>query len=88
MAQPTWEATVPRELVHRRAVSEVFLTSLDRDDDGGFRLGAQLPPTHGYYGDHAADHTGPEQYDLPRRLHHGQQVVLLGTGASGPVGCG
>ncbi|MFT4126328.1 MAG: ScbA/BarX family gamma-butyrolactone biosynthesis protein [Gordonia sp. (in: high G+C Gram-positive bacteria)] len=62
--------TVPRQLVHRCAVSEVFLTSLLTAPDGGcgrrgpgtpaadFVVGAQLPRMHGYYGDHQGGQAG------------------------------
>lgn len=43
--------TVDRRLVHRAAVSEVLVTDLRRDGDA-FLAGAQLPLSHGYFGDH------------------------------------
>ncbi|MFI9505051.1 ScbA/BarX family gamma-butyrolactone biosynthesis protein [Nocardia sp. NPDC052566] len=45
--------TIPRELAHRCAVSEVFVTSLDAVGTDEFVVGAQLPRMHAYYGDHA-----------------------------------
>ncbi|MEV2220081.1 ScbA/BarX family gamma-butyrolactone biosynthesis protein [Nocardia vinacea] len=45
--------TIPRELAHRCAVSEVFVTSLDAVGEHTFVAGAQLPRMHAYYGDHA-----------------------------------
>ncbi|MFC8043875.1 ScbA/BarX family gamma-butyrolactone biosynthesis protein [Nocardia sp. NPDC057353] len=53
------EQPVRRELTHRAAVAEVFVTSLAARD-GGYLAGAQLPRMHAYYG----DHTG-----APARLH-------------------
>ncbi|MEU0336688.1 ScbA/BarX family gamma-butyrolactone biosynthesis protein [Streptomyces sp. NPDC006193] len=50
-AAPEFVRTVDRRLVHRAAVSEVFVTDLRRDGDG-FLAGAQLPLSHGYFGDH------------------------------------
>jgi nucleoside diphosphate kinase len=46
--------TVARGLVHRRAVSEVFLTSADQVDAVTFDLGTQVPRQHGYFSDHLA----------------------------------
>ncbi|WP_228002268.1 ScbA/BarX family gamma-butyrolactone biosynthesis protein [Nocardia australiensis] len=45
--------TISRELTHRCAVSEVFVTSLDAVGEDLFIAGAQLPRMHAYYGDHA-----------------------------------
>ncbi|WP_433623249.1 ScbA/BarX family gamma-butyrolactone biosynthesis protein [Nocardia sp. CA-120079] len=45
--------TISRELAHRCAVSEVFVTSLDAVGAHTFVAGAQLPRMHAYYGDHA-----------------------------------
>ncbi|MFI7011296.1 ScbA/BarX family gamma-butyrolactone biosynthesis protein [Streptomyces sp. NPDC050145] len=44
--------TVARELVHRRALSEVFLTDSRKIDDTSFVAAAQLPPSHVYFTDH------------------------------------
>lgn len=44
--------TVDRTLLHRWALSEVFLTDARRVDDTRFLAAAQLPPTHPYYTDH------------------------------------
>lgn len=57
------ERPVPRQLVHRCAVSEVFLTSLataPRIDDGDrvYVLGARLPRRHAYYSDHSGAQAG------------------------------
>jgi hypothetical protein len=56
-AASTWTAshvrTISRELAHRCAVSEVFVTSLDTVAPDVFVAGAQLPRMHAYYGDHA-----------------------------------
>jgi hypothetical protein len=45
--------TIARELAHRYAVAEVFVTSLDTVAQDVFVAGAQLPRMHAYYGDHA-----------------------------------
>ncbi|MCW7946257.1 gamma-butyrolactone biosynthesis protein [Streptomyces hygroscopicus] len=55
----TYERTVPRGLVHRHALSEVFLTDAARVDDSRFVAAAQLPPLHAYY----TDHTNPTALD-------------------------
>lgn len=56
MSEVDYDQTVPRELVHRTAVSEVLLTGLaapqDESIDGPYAIGAQLPRSHAYFGDH------------------------------------
>ncbi|MFE9580298.1 ScbA/BarX family gamma-butyrolactone biosynthesis protein [Nocardia sp. NPDC006044] len=44
--------TISRELAHRCAVSEVFVTSMDTVAEDEYVVGAQLPRMHAYYGDH------------------------------------
>jgi nucleoside diphosphate kinase len=44
--------TVDRESVHRRAVSEVFVTSAVAVDADTFDVGTQIPRQHGYFSDH------------------------------------
>lgn len=56
--------TVRKELVHRAAVSEVFLTDANRIEEDKFYTGAHLPRTHSYYNDE------------PSRTHH-ENIVLL-----------
>lgn len=56
--------TVHKELVHRSAVSEVFLTDVNRIEEDKFYTGAHLPKTHSYYN------------DVPSRTHH-ENIVLL-----------
>ncbi|EED42339.1 hypothetical protein EBI_25697, partial [Enterocytozoon bieneusi H348] len=46
------ENTVPRSMVHRAAVSEVFLTGAELVKEGHFRCSAQLPRTHSYFSEH------------------------------------
>lgn len=46
MPQPTLTATVPRQLVHRAAVAETFLTDWERTGADRFRLCAQWPRAH------------------------------------------
>jgi 2-oxo-3-(phosphooxy)propyl 3-oxoalkanoate synthase len=45
-----FQQTLPRHLVHRAAVSEVFLTSLFEVADGTFRVAAQWPRSHLFFG--------------------------------------
>ncbi|WP_307867234.1 ScbA/BarX family gamma-butyrolactone biosynthesis protein [Saccharothrix coeruleofusca] len=47
--QVLYDQTVPRHLVHRAAVSEVFLTDLRVIDDTTFSVGAQWPRDHSFY---------------------------------------
>lgn len=46
----TLTTTVPREFVHRLAVSEVFLTDWRRVGDGAWVVRAQWPRAHSFYG--------------------------------------
>lgn len=46
------EHTVPRSMVHRAAVSEVFLTQAQLVEARHFRCSAQLPRTHSYFSEH------------------------------------
>jgi hypothetical protein len=48
----TYEQTVPRGLVHRWSLSEVFLTGYQPADGRSFICAAQLPLSHAYFGDH------------------------------------
>ncbi|MEU1983932.1 ScbA/BarX family gamma-butyrolactone biosynthesis protein [Nocardia sp. NPDC019395] len=48
----SYQQPIRRELAHRAAVSEVFVTSLAARAPGRFVAGAQLPRMHAYYGDH------------------------------------
>jgi len=48
----SYQSTVPRSLVHRSAVSEVFVTDLVPLREQDFLAAAQLPLTHAYYSDH------------------------------------
>lgn len=45
--------SVDRRLLHRRALSEVFLTDTSAVDGSRFLAGAQLPSSHAYFTDHA-----------------------------------
>ena len=51
----SFDATLPRALVHRRAVHEVFVTDSFALSENRIRCGAQLPKMHGYFSDHTLD---------------------------------
>ncbi|MCZ9341835.1 gamma-butyrolactone biosynthesis protein, partial [Streptomyces sp. TRM76130] len=46
----SFERTAPRDLVHRRAIGEVLLTDWIRVGPHRFKVGAQWPRGHGFYG--------------------------------------
>ncbi|MBB1242422.1 hypothetical protein GL263_02355 [Streptomyces durbertensis] len=52
-------ATVPRELVHRAALSEVFLTGWARRGENRFALSAQWPRSHSFFTPPTAAHHSP-----------------------------
>jgi hypothetical protein len=59
-AQPlTYDRTVARQMVHRSAVSEVFVTDAVQVAEKQVRVAVQLPPTHGYFSDHAGGQVDP-----------------------------
>lgn len=51
--QLSYSTVVPREHVHRTAISEVFLTDIICEKYPRFRLGVQLPRQHSYYSEHS-----------------------------------
>ncbi len=67
-----YEQTVPRALVHRWSLSEVFLTGICNLDAEHFTATAQLPLSHAYYGDHLG---GQHRYDPLLVLETGRQAV-------------
>ncbi len=52
LATLTFRRTVDRALLHRSALSEVFLTDCRAVDADRYVAAAQLPPSHTYYTDH------------------------------------
>jgi hypothetical protein len=72
----TYERTVERSLVHRAAVSEVFVTDLRGIDAGSFLAGAQLPLAHGYYSDHRRR---PALFDTLLLLESCRQASIYGA---------
>lgn len=55
----TYDRTVARQMVHRAAVSEVFVTDAVRVAEKQVRVAVQLPTSHAYFGDHTCDHVDP-----------------------------
>ncbi len=55
----TFDRTVPRSLVHRAAVSEVFLTDAAATGENRFVVAAQLPRGHALYSDRLDDRYDP-----------------------------
>lgn len=68
---PTFTRTIDRHLVHRAAVSEVFVTDLLPTGPGTFQAGAQLPLSHAYFSDHLHR---PERYDFLLLLEAARQA--------------
>jgi 2-oxo-3-(phosphooxy)propyl 3-oxoalkanoate synthase len=56
----SYDHTLSRKALHRRAISEVFLTDYRPLDNDDFLCGAQTPINHAYFGDQLAR---PETYD-------------------------
>jgi hypothetical protein len=52
LANLTFDRTVDRTLLHRRALSEVFLTDSQQVHERAYLAAAQLPALHAYYTDH------------------------------------
>ncbi|WP_134729737.1 ScbA/BarX family gamma-butyrolactone biosynthesis protein [Amycolatopsis nivea] len=57
-----FQQTIPRNLVHRAAVSEVFVTDLNIVGEGQFEVGAQWPRRHGFFGPRTAGSHDPMLY--------------------------
>ncbi|MER5759080.1 AfsA-related hotdog domain-containing protein [Streptomyces sp. NPDC002082] len=74
----TYGRTVDRSLVHRAAVSEVFVTDIRPLTAMRVRTAVQLPLTHGYYSDHVQQ---PALYDALLLLESGRQAAIAGSHA-------
>ncbi len=72
-----YTGTVPRALVHRASVTEVFLTDHRPHGEGAF-IAAQLPRTHSYYNDHTGS---PALYDPLLLMEVLRQCGILGSHA-------
>ncbi|WP_093799220.1 AfsA-related hotdog domain-containing protein [Streptomyces sp. Wb2n-11] len=68
--------TVDRSLVHRAAVSEVFVTDILPLAFKKVRAAVQLPLIHGYYSDHLQR---PALYDALLLLESGRQAAIAGS---------
>src|SRR5687767_13816783 len=68
----SFEATVPRRLVHKRALGEVFLTGSAALDDDNFVCAGQLPRSHSFFNDGP-----PGWYDPLLVLEAARQAGLL-----------
>lgn len=78
-----FQQTIPRSLVHRAAVSEVFVTDLNILGPGRFELGAQWPRRHGFFGPRTPASHDPLLYTETCR----QAAMLLAHRAYGvPLG--
>jgi hypothetical protein len=53
-----FQRTLDREVVHRRAVAEVLMTSTTEGEDGSILIGVQVPRHHGLFGDILRSHGG------------------------------
>ncbi|MEE2049997.1 AfsA-related hotdog domain-containing protein [Nocardiopsis umidischolae] len=73
-----FRATLDRTLVHRSAVSEVFVTDLRPVSETDVVAAAQLPLNHGYFSDHGRD---PAVFDVLLLLEAGRQAAIAGTHA-------
>jgi len=67
-----FDATVPRALVHRAAVAEVFLTDSAQVADDRFLVAAQLPRMHSFFNDSLAGH-----HDLLLLIEIARQAGVL-----------
>ncbi|MGI5451032.1 AfsA-related hotdog domain-containing protein [Streptomyces sp. CA-243310] len=73
---PAYDRTVSRALVHRWALSEVFLTDSIATGEGTFTAAAQLPLSHGYFRDHVP---GRDFHDPLLVLESCRQAVTYGS---------
>ncbi|MFE2509280.1 ScbA/BarX family gamma-butyrolactone biosynthesis protein [Streptomyces naganishii] len=67
--------TLPRELVHRAAIAEVFLTDAERRSEDEVLLAAQLPRRHPFYDDTLAPRTHHDPFMLLEACRQGIFVV-------------
>jgi hypothetical protein len=69
--RPSFSNTVPRELVHRRAISEVFMTDIHRISEGRYLAAAQWPRLHPFF------HAGGGAYDTALIAESLRQATIL-----------
>jgi hypothetical protein len=74
----SYDATVPRELVHKQSVHEVLLTDARQVNDDVFVCAGELPRTHSFYSDGFYNDGVSIRYDamLPMELKR-QAAVLI-----------
>jgi hypothetical protein len=71
-AEPSFDSTVSRALVHRASVNEVFVTDAFRLGERRFRVGLQLPRAHSLHTD-----GGPPFHDLLLGCEAARQASAL-----------
>jgi hypothetical protein len=73
-----YDATVPRELVHKQSVHEVLLTDARRLDEDVFICAGELPRTHSFYSDGFYNDGVSIRYDamLPMELKRQAGVLV------------
>jgi hypothetical protein len=81
----SFSRTVDRSLLHRAALSEVFLTDAQRIDVHRYVAAAQLPPAHPYYTHHALHDRVPDPLLL---LECARQAETFGAHEFFGVGIG
>lgn len=72
----TFSTTVPRQLVHRAALGEVFLTDTVGLGDREFLCGAQLPRQHAYFSDSLCE---PPLFDAVLLMESVRQAAFVGA---------
>src|SRR5438067_13397321 len=72
--QLRFDATVPRQLVHKAAIEQVLLSDHQGIGDREFVCAAQLSRAHAYYSDHLL-----RLYDPLLLLEIARQAVALGS---------
>jgi hypothetical protein len=74
----SYDATVPRELVHKQSVHEVLLTDARKLDDDVFVCAGELPRTHSFYSDGFYNDGVSIRYDamLPMELTRQAGVLV------------
>lgn len=79
----SYDRAVPRQLVHRRSISEVFITDVIRSGDDCFVAGAQWPRWHVFYGSSCRTYDSALLAETLRQvtilIAHTQLGVPLGT---------
>lgn len=72
----SYDRTIDRALVHKAAVSEVFITDVQPVAELTVSAGAHLPIVHSYFSDHTQD---PAVHDALLILEAGRQAAISGT---------